>query len=82
MQHKKLIRNLKIIIVLGLSLLLLGHYFISYAKLPETMGVKGMIISAGCIALGLILSLPTKIYLTILLMQREGKVSQIDDHKN
>jgi polyferredoxin len=81
MKNSKLIRNLKVIIVMGICLLLLGHYFISYAKLPETMGVKGMIISAGCIALGLILSLPTKIYLTILLMQREGKISEIDDHQ-
>jgi hypothetical protein len=35
------------------------------------MGVTGIIISAACIAFGLIFSLPTKMYLTFLLMKRE-----------
>ncbi len=33
-------------------------------------------IGAVCIAVGLIMSLPTKIYLTILLMRNEGKESK------
>ncbi|MGB1298957.1 MAG: hypothetical protein ACPG8A_11810 [Psychrobium sp.] len=71
MDDKKRIRLLQIIMLIGICLILLGHYFISYANLPETMGVKGIIISAMCIALGIIFSLPTKIYLTILLMRQE-----------
>ena len=72
MSESALIKLLKIVIVVGLCLLLLGHYFISYANLPQSMGVTGMIISAGCIAIGLILSLPTKMYLTFLLVKREN----------
>ena len=65
------IRLMKIFIVIGFSLFALGHYFISYADLPTTMGVKGIIICAVCIAFGLIFSLPTKMYLTFLLVKRE-----------
>ncbi|WP_077285060.1 hypothetical protein [Cognaticolwellia aestuarii] len=65
------IRLMKVFIVLGISLLILGHYLLSYADLPATMGVSGIIISASCIAFGLIFSLPTKMYLTFLLMKRE-----------
>mgnify|MGYP000368236866 CR=1 FL=1 len=69
----KTIFYLKVSIAIGLCLLLLGHYLISYANIIETQGVVGIIVSAGCIAFGLILSLPTKIYLTILIMKRENK---------
>ncbi|QOL25321.1 hypothetical protein LP316_13620 [Thalassotalea sp. LPB0316] len=72
MSEDGLIKLLKIVIVIGLCLLLLGHYLISYANLPQTMGVNGMIISAACVAIGLILSLPTKMYLTFLLVKREN----------
>ena len=54
-----------------IGLILLGHYLLSVLAINETMGVNGIIIIAVCIALGLIMSLPTKIYLTILLMQNE-----------
>ena len=37
----------------------------------ESLGVTGIIISAVCIAVGLIFSLPTKMYLTFLLVNRE-----------
>ncbi|GLX82681.1 hypothetical protein [Thalassotalea eurytherma] len=73
MSESALIKLLKIVIISGLCLLLLGHYFISYANLPQRLGVAGMIISAGCIAIGLILSLPTKMYLTFLLVKRENE---------
>ncbi len=56
---------------MGLSLLVLGHYLLSYADLPATMGVTGITICASCIAFGLIFSLPTKMYLTFLLVKRE-----------
>lgn len=72
MNNKKKIRLLQVVMCLGVSLILLGHYFISYANLPEKMGVSGIIISAMCVAFGIIFSLPTKIYLTILLMRNES----------
>ena len=71
MKTAPLIRNLKIIMFFGIGLILLGHYLLTGLAINETMGVKGIIIIAACIALGLIMSLPTKIYLTILLMQNE-----------
>ena len=71
MDEKNIIRILKIFIIIGISLLLLGHYLLEYANLPEKLGVMGMIISASCIAFGLVFSLPTKIYLTFILMNRE-----------
>lgn len=73
MTEDKLIKLLKICIAIGLCLLLLGHYFLSYLHLPEKMGVTGMVISAACIAFGLIFSLPTKMYLTFLLVTRENR---------
>lgn len=71
MRDQSLIRTLKIVMLCGLALLLLGHYLWSGLQLQQTMGVPGIILIGLCCALGLILSLPTKIYLTILLMQRE-----------
>ena len=65
---------LKLVMFLGFGLFLFGHYLWVGLKLPETMGVSGIMIVAGCCAFGLILSLPTKIYLTLLLMQREAVV--------
>lgn len=76
MTDAKTVRLLKIMMLCGLSLLVLGHYLWSGLKLHETMGVRGIIVIGVCCALGLILSLPTKIYLTILLMQRESGVKK------
>ena len=39
----------------------------------ESLGVTGIIVSAMCIAFGLIFSLPTKMYLTFLLVKRESE---------
>ena len=72
MDDDKLILILKICIGIGICLLLLGHYVISYSGIPERMGPTGMAIGAGCVAFGLIFSLPTKMYLTFLLVKREN----------
>lgn len=71
MKNKHVIGILKTIMFAGIGLILLGHYLLSGLKIHESMGVSGIIIIAACIAVGLIMSLPTKIYLTILLMQNE-----------
>ena len=73
MTEQKTITWLKIIIAIGICLLLIGHYLLSYSGIPESMGVTGIIISAAFIALGLIFSLPTKMYLTFLLVKRESE---------
>ncbi|TMN45299.1 hypothetical protein CWC03_02190 [Pseudoalteromonas sp. S2755] len=52
------------------GLIFTGHTMLTSGWL-NTLGPSGFIIGASCVALGLICSLPTKIYLTILLMRRE-----------
>ncbi|MGJ8682445.1 hypothetical protein [Paraglaciecola sp.] len=80
--EKKQILIMKVFIGIGLCLLLLGHYFIEYADLPAKMGVNGIIICAVCIAFGLIFSLPTKMYLTFLLVRREQRKKKQNPKKN
>ena len=46
MSEEKFILLLKVFIGIGICLLLLGHYFLSYAHFPEKYGVTGMVISA------------------------------------
>ncbi|WP_333797152.1 hypothetical protein [Rheinheimera sp.] len=77
---KRLMFWLKLVMLSGITLIIFGHYLWLGAKLPETMGVQGIIIVALCCALGLILSLPTKIYLTLLLMQYENEQQAIAQH--
>ncbi|NOU52895.1 hypothetical protein HG263_20540 [Pseudoalteromonas sp. JBTF-M23] len=72
MPAQKQIKLLKIIIIIGLTLILTGHTLLSYNLLTH-LGPVGFAIGASCIAIGLICSLPTKIYLTILLMHRERR---------
>jgi hypothetical protein len=73
MTEAQTLRLLKMLMLCGISLLIFGHYLWSGLKLHETMGVQGIILIGLCCALGLILSLPTKIYLTLLLMKREAE---------
>lgn len=72
MSEQRLIGLLKISIGIGLCLLLLGIYLHNFNEYMESLGVTGIIISAVCIAFGLIFSLPTKMYLTFLLVKREA----------
>jgi hypothetical protein len=65
------VRLIKIFILIGITLLILGYYLLLYLDLPTKMGVTGIIICACCIAFGLLFSLPAKLYLTMLLMARE-----------
>ncbi|MDP5291330.1 hypothetical protein Q9290_03345 [Oceanimonas sp. CHS3-5] len=74
MSDTMLIRVLKIIMLVGITLILLGVYLHNSAHM-EALGVKGILISAGCVAVGMILSLPTKMYLTFVLMKRENERS-------
>lgn len=64
--------------LLGIALIILGHYLWVGMDLPQTMGVPGIILVAACCAVGLILSLPTKIYLTLLLMQHESELKAVE----
>ena len=51
------------------------HYHL-LSDYMESLGVTGIIISAMCIAFGLIFSLPTKMYLTFLLVKRESEAKE------
>jgi len=73
MRDQTTIRLLKIVMFCGISLIIFGHYLWVGLKIHESMGVQGIVIIAACCAFGLILSLPTKIYLTLLLMKREAE---------
>ncbi|MEI4548243.1 hypothetical protein [Pseudoalteromonas spongiae] len=73
MSEKSLITLLKVVIVLGLCLIGLGYYLINVAHIEQTMGISGMMIGGGCYALGLILSLPTKMYLTFIWVTAEQR---------
>ncbi len=72
MNDEKMISLLKLSIFIGVCLLLLGIYLHNFSETIEAMGVNGIIISAVCVAFGLIFSLPTKMYLTFLLVKREA----------
>lgn len=78
MTEERLILLLKASICIGLVLILLGIYFHLYSDYVESLGVTGIIISAVFIAIGMIFSLPTKMYLTIVLMRREAELKAKD----
>jgi hypothetical protein len=40
------------------------------------MGTTGILISATCVAFGIILSLPTKMFITFLLVKREADMAK------
>ena len=81
MPEESLIKLLKTSIGIGLCLLGLGIYLHNFSDYMESLGVTGIIISAVCIAFGLIFSLPTKMYLTFLLVKREAEL-QADENEN
>ncbi|QSX38962.1 hypothetical protein [Shewanella sedimentimangrovi] len=73
MEDRKLIRLLKAIMLLGIALILLGIYLHNFSEAIEQLGVIGIIISALCVAIGMALSLPTKMYLTFVLVRWEER---------
>ncbi|PKG58684.1 MULTISPECIES: hypothetical protein [unclassified Shewanella] len=79
MADAKLILLLKTCITLGVLLILLGIYCHNFSASVEAMGVNGIIISAMCIAFGMVLSLPTKMYLTFILVRRESEQQKQQD---
>ena len=80
MTDKNLMLILKTCITIGILLILLGIYFHNFSPMIDEMGVNGIVISAVCIALGMILSLPTKMYLTFILVKRESEKNSPSRH--
>ena len=81
MTDQKLILLLKIIMNIGISLILAGVYCHMYSETIEQMGVTGIVISACLVAIGMILSLPTKMYLTFVLVKREEDRKVLNQRK-
>ena len=71
MTNTNLLWWMKVIMIIGFSLILFGNYLLSYTGLTEQYGASGYAIGGGVIAIGLIMSLPTKMYLTFVFVTRE-----------
>jgi hypothetical protein len=80
MSDVAIIRLLKIVMVCGICLILLGVYFHMFNETIENMGVSGILISACLVAFGMIMSLPTKMFLTFLLVKREQQQNSVNDN--
>jgi hypothetical protein len=70
---KNLVLLLKSLMLIGITLILLGIYLHLYSSTIESMGVNGIIISSACVAVGMVLSIPTKMVITFMLVNREIK---------
>lgn len=68
---KNIITILKVVMTTGLCLIGLGVYFHMFSEWAEELGVTGIILSACLVAIGMIMSLPTKMYLTFVLVKLE-----------
>lgn len=71
MNNQQLITLLKIIMSVGVLLILAGVYCHNFSETIEQMGVTGIVISACLVAVGMAMSLPTKMYLTFILVKHE-----------
>lgn len=81
MSNSRVMNLLKTVMCSGLCLIAVGIYLHMYNQTIEEMGIHGIIISAACVAFGMILSLPTKMVITFLLVKRESKHSlQVTDN--
>lgn len=73
MKQATQVRLLKIAMITGISLILLGHLVLVVTFGNDNIDFRGYILGAAMNAVGVILSLPTKIYLTLVLMEKEEK---------
>ena len=65
------VKLLRTAIILGITLLVCGHIVIAVTFANDDIGHQGFMLGAALSAFGVVLSLPTKIYLTLLLMEHE-----------
>ncbi|CAB0151374.1 hypothetical protein PSI9734_01762 [Pseudidiomarina piscicola] len=76
MTDASLVKLLKTAMILGVTLLICGHIVLAITFANDDIGHQGFIAGAAMSAVGIILSLPTKIYLTILLMEHTEKTDK------
>jgi len=77
MKEKTLQRTMKIIIGIGLLLVIAAICLAVFAKLHISMGVRGVMIITATAGAGLILLLPSKLFLTLLLMKQNKKNNDV-----
>ena len=70
MSDQNLIKLLRLLMFTGLIMIVLGAV-LHFSETMANLGITGIIVSATLVAIGMALSLPTKIYLTFLLMKHE-----------
>jgi len=73
MKQATQVRLLKVAMITGISLILLGHVVLVVTFGNDNIDFRGYILGAAMNAVGVILSLPTKIYLTLVLMEKEER---------
>ncbi|MGM0526091.1 MAG: hypothetical protein ACQEQ8_07860 [Pseudomonadota bacterium] len=73
MKQATQVRLLKVAMITGICLILLGHVVLVVTFGNDNIDFRGYILGAAMNAVGVILSLPTKIYLTLVLMEKEEK---------
>ncbi len=72
MNEKQLKRILTIVMFIGLILVLLAIALAVFARLHILLGAKGVVIITVTAALGLLMLLPSKIFLTLMLMKKNN----------
>ncbi|MCP1340167.1 hypothetical protein NJR55_11275 [Idiomarina sp. M1R2S28] len=73
MEQATQVKLLKVAMITGITLILLGHVVLVVTIGNDDIDFRGYILGAAMNAVGVILSLPTKIYLTLVLMEKEEK---------
>ncbi|WP_342808216.1 hypothetical protein [Alteromonas sp. M12] len=76
MTNSKVMTLLKVVMISGLCLIMLGIYLHLFSQTIDEMGIGGIIISAACVAVGMIMSLPTKMIITFILVKRESEQTE------
>jgi hypothetical protein len=73
MKEEAIKRLLTVLICIGLALVIAAICLAVFGKLHTSMGAKGVMIIAATAGVGLLLLLPSKIFLTFLLMTNSKK---------
>lgn len=73
MNKARIIYIMNTVMVVGLLLIMTAIFLAVFAELQVTMGVTGVFIITATFGFGLLMLLPSKIYLTLVLMKKNGE---------
>ncbi|PKG39656.1 hypothetical protein [Psychromonas sp. Urea-02u-13] len=68
---------LKGCLLVGVLLIIIGVILMAFTDVTVTMGMNGILMVSLIIGLGLLLSIPSKIVLTLLYLQKKNKIRRI-----